>query len=111
MNPRLWRAAATRENWDRLLRRGVIGVVPDCGEMACGETGQGRLAPEEAIFAAILRAITPRDMAGKRVLVSLGPTREYFDAARFWSNPSTGRMANSGMPPARRTRRRVPATP
>ena len=92
MNPRLWRAAATRENWDRLMARGVIGVAPDFGEMACGETGQGRLAREEAILAAILRAVTPADLAGKKVLVSLGPTREYFDAARFWSNPSTGRM-------------------
>jgi phosphopantothenoylcysteine decarboxylase / phosphopantothenate---cysteine ligase len=92
MNPRLWRALATQDNWQRLLGRGVIGVVPDFGEMACGETGQGRLASEAALVAAILRAVTPQDLAGKRVLVSLGPTREYFDAARFWSNPSTGRM-------------------
>ncbi|EHJ48436.1 phosphopantothenoylcysteine decarboxylase/phosphopantothenate/cysteine ligase [Solidesulfovibrio carbinoliphilus subsp. oakridgensis] len=95
MNPRLWRAAATKANWQTLLSRGVIGVAPDCGEMACGESGQGRLAPEEAIFAAILKALTPQDLAGKRVLVGLGPTREYFDAARFWSNPSTGRMGAS----------------
>lgn len=92
MNPRLWRAAPTQEHFARLTARGVIGVLPDFGLMACGETGQGRLARDEAVFAAIMRAITPQDMAGKRVLVSLGPTREYFDAARFWSNPSTGFM-------------------
>lgn len=92
MNPRLWNAPATQANWKVLLRRGAIGVLPECGGMACGETGQGRLAAEEAIFAAIVKTLTPQDMAGKRVLVSLGPTREYFDAARFWSNPSTGRM-------------------
>ncbi len=92
MNPRLWQAAATRENWNKLMARGVIGVLPEWGEMACGETGQGRLARDEAIFATIVRALTPQDLAGKKVLVSLGPTREYFDAARFWSNPSTGRM-------------------
>ena len=92
MNPRLWNATATKANWDTLLARGVIGVTPDCGEMACGETGQGRLAEEQAIAMTILRALTPQDMAGKKVLVSLGPTREYFDAARFWSNPSTGLM-------------------
>ena len=92
MNPRLWQAAATQGNWRTLLERGVIGIAPECGSMACGESGQGRLAADEAIFAAMLRAITPQDLAGKRVLVSLGPTREYFDAARFWSNPSTGRM-------------------
>lgn len=92
MNPRLWRAKATQANWSTLLERGIIPVLPECGEMACGESGQGRLAGEEAIFTTILRALTPQDMAGKHVLVSLGPTREYFDAARFWSNPSTGRM-------------------
>ena len=92
MNPRLWRAAATQANWQTLLARGVVAVPPDCGEMACGESGQGRLAGEDAIFTAILKTLTPQDLAGKRVLVSLGPTREYFDAARFWSNPSTGRM-------------------
>ncbi|EFL51712.1 phosphopantothenoylcysteine decarboxylase/phosphopantothenate/cysteine ligase [Solidesulfovibrio fructosivorans JJ]] len=92
MNPRLWKAAATQANWATLCSRGVIGVMPDCGEMACGESGQGRLAEEDAIFTAILKALTPQDLAGKKVLVSLGPTREYFDAARFWSNPSTGRM-------------------
>lgn len=92
MNPRLWAAAATQDNWKTLLDRGVLGVAPDCGVMACGESGQGRLADENAIFTALLRALSPKDLAGKRVLVSLGPTREYFDAARFWSNPSTGRM-------------------
>lgn len=92
MNPRLWNAAATKANWATLLARGVVGVTPDCGEMACGETGQGRLAEEHAIAMAILRALTPQDMAGKKTLVNLGPTREYFDAARFWSNPSTGLM-------------------
>ncbi|MHC1712924.1 MAG: bifunctional phosphopantothenoylcysteine decarboxylase/phosphopantothenate--cysteine ligase CoaBC [Solidesulfovibrio sp.] len=92
MNPRLWQAAATQANWQTLLSRGVIGVLPDAGEMACGETGQGRLAREEALFAVILKSLTPQDLAGKRILVNLGPTREYFDAARFWSNPSTGRM-------------------
>jgi phosphopantothenoylcysteine decarboxylase/phosphopantothenate--cysteine ligase len=92
MNPRLWRAAATQANWNTLLSRGVIGIAPDCGEMACGESGQGRLAGEDPIVTAILKALTPQDMAGKQVLVSLGPTREYFDAARFWSNPSTGLM-------------------
>lgn len=92
MNTRMWRAAATRDNWATLLSRGVIGIEPGSGAMACGETGDGRLASDDALFAAILKALTPQDMAGRKVLVSLGPTREYFDAARFWSNPSTGRM-------------------
>lgn len=92
MNPRLWNAPATKANWQTLLSRGVIGIAPDCGDMACGESGQGRLAEDIRIQTAVLKALTPQDMAGRKVLVSLGPTREFFDAARFWSNPSTGLM-------------------
>lgn len=92
MNPRLWNAPATKANWQTLLSRGVIGIAPDCGEMACGESGQGRLAEDIRIQTALLKALTPQDMPGRKVLVSLGPTREFFDAARFWSNPSTGLM-------------------
>ncbi|WP_300158964.1 bifunctional phosphopantothenoylcysteine decarboxylase/phosphopantothenate--cysteine ligase CoaBC [Solidesulfovibrio sp.] len=92
MNPRLWAAPATKANWHTLLSRGILPVAPECGDMACGESGQGRLAEETPILMAILKALTPQDLAGKEVLVNLGPTREYFDAARFWSNPSTGLM-------------------
>lgn len=92
MNPRLYAAAATQENLATLRRRGVIIVEPACGAMACGETGQGRLAETPVIVAQVLRALAPQDMSGRKVLVSLGPTREYFDPARYWSNPSTGLM-------------------
>ena len=95
MNPKLWNASATRSNWDTLMARGVIGVGPDQGNVACGETGAGRLAPVETIFIETLKALTPKDMAGTRVLVTLGPTREFFDRVRFWSNPSSGRMGAS----------------
>ena len=95
MNPRMWAAAATRENWLKLLERGVVGIEPEYGPVACGELGQGRLANPEEIFAQVLRALSPKDMAGQKVLVTLGPTREPFDAARYWSNPSSGLMGGA----------------
>lgn len=92
MNPKLWNAAATRENWDRLMARGVIPIGPDCGNVACGETGQGRMATVEQIYLETLRAVVPNDLTGTKILITLGPTREYFDKVRFWSNPSSGKM-------------------
>jgi len=95
MNPRLWDAKATQENLATLRRRGVAVLEPDVGRMACGEKGKGRLTDVIDIVAHTLKALTEQDLAGTRVLVSLGPTREYFDPARFWSNPSTGVMGAS----------------
>ncbi|SKA91024.1 Phosphopantothenate-cysteine ligase [Paucidesulfovibrio gracilis DSM 16080] len=92
MNPAMWEAPATKENVDRLRSRGVEVVLPASGKVACGDEGNGRLAPVSAILAHICRAISPDDLSGQRVLVTLGPTRERFDPVRFWSNPSTGRM-------------------
>lgn len=95
MNPRLWNAAATRENWDKLLSRGVIGLAPETGSVACGDEGRGRLVPPETILMAALRAVAPQDLAGRQVLVSLGPTREFWDPVRFLSNPSSGTMGGA----------------
>lgn len=92
MNPAMWAAPATQANWRTLLSRGAIGVGPACGNVACGDTGQGRLAPVEHIFAQVLKALSPKDLAGKTVLVTLGPTREAWDAVRYLSNPSSGLM-------------------
>lgn len=92
MNPAMWAAPATQANWRTLLERGAIGVGPACGNVACGDTGAGRLAPVEHIFAEVLRALSPKDLAGKTVLVTLGPTREAWDAVRYLSNPSSGLM-------------------
>jgi len=92
MNPRMWTAPATRRNWDVLGERGVRRISPDCGSVACGDTGQGRLAPVEEIFVQTLAALAPQDLAGRKVMLTLGPTREYFDRVRFWSNPSSGTM-------------------
>ena len=92
MNPRLFEAAATQANLSLLASRGIKILEPGCGEMACGETGKGRLPGVEYMVAELLRSITRQDMSGVNVMVTLGPTHEYFDPVRYWSNPSTGLM-------------------
>ncbi|MBU1228392.1 MAG: bifunctional phosphopantothenoylcysteine decarboxylase/phosphopantothenate--cysteine ligase CoaBC [Proteobacteria bacterium] len=92
MNPAMWRAQATQANWQTLLGRGAVGIGPVHGDVACGDTGQGKLAPVEHILAHVLRALSPRDLEGKSVLLTLGPTRERWDAVRYLSNPSSGLM-------------------
>lgn len=92
MNPRMWSHPATQANVELLERRGAFFVGPDCGGTACGDQGRGRLAALPEIFLAALRALAPQDMAGLKVMVTLGPTREAWDGVRFWSNPSSGLM-------------------
>lgn len=95
MNPRMWRHPATQANVATLRERGARIILPACGRAACGDEGEGRLAPVEEIFWQALRALAPQDMAGKRVMVTLGPTREPWDGVRYWSNPSSGRMGGA----------------
>jgi phosphopantothenoylcysteine decarboxylase/phosphopantothenate--cysteine ligase len=92
MNSEMWSAFPTQQNLKHLVSRGVEIIQPDKGLMACGDNGIGRLADEKYIYLSVLKSITKQDMANYKVLISLGPTHEYFDAARFWSNPSTGYM-------------------
>ena len=95
MTPRMWQNPATQANVDILRDRGVFFAGPEKGRMACNDEGPGRLAELRAIWLAALKALTPQDMEGKRVLVTLGPTREQWDAVRFWTNASTGTMGAS----------------
>lgn len=95
MNPRMWAHAATQKNIASLIACGVEIIEPGIGKMACGSEGQGRLAELEEIFLLVLRRLSPSDMAGKHVLVTLGPTREPWDGVRFWSNPSSGKMGSA----------------
>ncbi len=92
MNPRMWNNAATQENIAKLKSRNVTIIVPDSGGTACGDEGQGRLADLRYIWLAALKAVTPQDMSGIKIMLTLGPTREKWDAVRYWSNPSTGSM-------------------
>ena len=93
MNPRMWAHAATRANVAKLRERGVVLIGPDEGEMAEGEWGVGRMREPEEIFDRIESILARRrQLAGKRVLVSAGGTREPLDAVRFVGNRSSGRM-------------------
>lgn len=92
MNPRMWAHPATQANVATLVGRGVTVLTPGEGGTACGEEGQGRLADVRHVWQAALKALSPQDMAGCRVMVTLGPTREQWDAVRYWSNPSSGIM-------------------
>ena len=95
MNVRMWEHAATRRNVERLKAVGVLFVGPDEGAMACGEFGPGRMAEPPAILEAILTALSgaaARPLAGKRAIVTAGPTAEPIDPVRFLSNRSSGKQ-------------------
>jgi phosphopantothenoylcysteine decarboxylase / phosphopantothenate---cysteine ligase len=97
MNTTMWNHPATQRNMERLRLDGVHIVEPDSGEMACGTIGPGRLSEPEIIVAAaldILQRVKTRaqDLAGERVLVTAGATREEIDPVRFLTNRSSGRM-------------------
>ncbi|MDO1559412.1 bifunctional phosphopantothenoylcysteine decarboxylase/phosphopantothenate--cysteine ligase CoaBC [Brevundimonas sp. 2R-24] len=93
MNVRMWEHPATRRNLDLLKADGVRFVGPDEGEMACGEYGPGRLAEPEAILSAILKFDRPgQTLAGRRALVTAGPTFEALDPVRGLTNRSSGKQ-------------------
>src|SRR5271155_4904292 len=93
MNVNMWNHPATQANLEILRRRGVRSVEPGQGYLACGMTGAGRLAENEAIVAAVLEALgASQDLNGETVLVTAGPTREKIDPVRYLTNRSSGRM-------------------
>ena len=96
MNAMMWAHPATRANIATLERHGVTQVGPGSGELACGEVGAGRMAEPAEILAAIERALA-RDvrLAGKRALVTSGPTREPIDPVRYISNHSSGKQGHA----------------
>jgi phosphopantothenoylcysteine decarboxylase/phosphopantothenate--cysteine ligase len=102
MNPRMWAAPATRANAATLRQRGVELVGPDEGEMAEGEWGVGRLAEPAEIAARAESLLAPGTLAGRRVLITAGGTREPLDSVRFVGNRSSGRMGVALAEEARR---------
>ena len=93
MNVNMWQNPATQANFETLRRRGVRIVEPDSGYLACGMTGPGRLAANDAILAAAMEVLgAAQDLAGETVLLTAGPTREQIDPVRYISNRSSGRM-------------------
>jgi len=93
MNVNMWNHAATQENVKMLRARGVNVVDPAEGYLACGMTGAGRLAGQEAIVAAVREALkAQRDLDGETVLITAGPTCEDLDPVRYITNRSSGKM-------------------
>ena len=93
MNVNMWNHPATQGNLEILRRRGVKIVEPGSGYLACGMTGAGRLAENEAIVSAVMEALgAAQDLAGETALITAGPTREKIDPARYLTNRSSGRM-------------------
>jgi len=102
MNPRMWQSPATRANVETLRARGIELIGPDEGEMAEGEWGVGRLSEPAEIAARIEQLLAPGSLAGRRVLVTAGGTREPVDSVRFVGNRSSGRMGVALAEEARR---------
>ncbi len=93
MHPRMWAHPATQRNVAELASAGRVTLVgPIVGDVASGDTGLGRLAEPETIVAALGAAVGPRDLAGKRIVVTAGPTLEDIDPVRFRGNRSRGKM-------------------
>ncbi len=93
MNVNMWNHPATQSNLEILRKRGVKIVEPGAGYLACGMTGAGRLAENEAIVAAVLEALgASQNLAAETVLITAGPTREKIDPVRYLTNRSSGRM-------------------
>ncbi len=93
MNVNMWENPAMQANIQTLKARGVTVVEPDSGYLACGMIGAGRLAANETIVKAVLKALhAEQDLAGETVLVTAGPTREPIDPVRYIGNRSSGKM-------------------
>ena len=92
MNTHMYEHPAVQRNLDTLQGFGHHIVEPDAGSLACGTVGPGRLATPETILEEMAAVLTPKDLKGRTVLLTAGPTREAIDPVRFVSNPSSGRM-------------------
>ena len=92
MNANMYENPATQSNIATLKSRGLRVIEPSSGELACGVSGKGRMPEPREIMHEIFRALCVHDMAGKKVIVTAGPTHEYIDPVRYISNPSSGKM-------------------
>ena len=92
MNSNMLSHPATQGNIRQLQKMGYHVVSPDTGMLACGEEGAGRLPEWEHVHEMLLSLFSPHDLAGKKIVVTAGPTREPLDPARFLSNRSSGKM-------------------
>lgn len=92
MNVQMWGNAATQRNIAQLRTDGIEILGPGSGDQACGEVGDGRMLEPGEILAALLASVQPKLLAGKRVLLTAGPTFEAIDPVRGITNSSSGKM-------------------
>ena len=93
MNTQMYLDPVTQENLNLLTARGIQLVGPATGELACGDSGEGRMVEVGALFDAVEECVqTSNRLAGKKVLINAGSTREYLDPVRYLSNRSSGKM-------------------
>ncbi|MCB1680585.1 MAG: bifunctional phosphopantothenoylcysteine decarboxylase/phosphopantothenate--cysteine ligase CoaBC [Rhodospirillales bacterium] len=95
MNPQMWNHAATQSNLQILRKRGILQVGPEPGDMACGETGWGRMSEPRQILESIERYFKPKALSGFSALVTSGPTFEPLDPVRFLGNRSSGKQGHA----------------
>lgn len=95
MNTRMYKNPITQDNMKTLEKYGMTVITPQTGYLACGDVGEGKMPEPEALFEYIAYALSDKDLAGKKVLVSAGPTKEALDPVRFISNHSSGKMGYS----------------
>ncbi len=96
MNTRMYENPVTQDNLEKLRKYGVTVVEPAAGRLACGDVGKGKMPEPDVLFQYVLMACAfEKDMAGKKVLVTAGPTQEQIDPVRYITNHSTGRMGYS----------------
>lgn len=96
MNTRMYENPVTQDNLEKLRKYGVTVVEPAAGRLACGDVGKGKMPDPDVLFQYVLMACAfEKDMAGKKVLVTAGPTQERIDPVRYITNHSTGRMGYS----------------
>jgi len=92
MNVEMWQNPATQRNVAQVAQDGIVLLGPDAGAQACGETGMGRMLEPECLLEDIIAAFQPKLLAGKRVLLTAGPTFEPIDPVRGITNLSSGKM-------------------
>ena len=93
MNTNMWKNPACQANMEKLVSRGVLTIGPESGKLACGDTDIGRMSEPAAIVARIESILCrEKDLAGRTVMVTAGPTVERIDPVRFITNRSTGKM-------------------
>lgn len=92
MNTRMYQNPVTQDNIERLRHYGMEVIAPACGHLACGDVGEGKMPEPELLLEHLVRALSPKDLTGVKLLVTAGPTLEKIDPVRYISNHSTGKM-------------------